>query len=97
VVFSGTSGFHDLARRERAFLDSELAGRPVRAYGGLVGHGIEAQFPVGMALAALSLGHAAKVPPFDPAEALMTAPAKAAIVTTIGHARGEGIAVLSAE
>ncbi|AFL52758.1 3-oxoacyl-[acyl-carrier-protein] synthase II [Sinorhizobium fredii] len=97
VVFSGTSGFHDLARREKAFLDSELAGRPVRAYGGLVGHGIEAQFPVGMALAALSLGHAAKVPPFDPAEALMTAPAKAAIVTTIGHARGEGIAVLSAE
>ncbi|WEX86825.1 beta-ketoacyl-ACP synthase [Sinorhizobium garamanticum] len=98
VVFSGTSGFHDLARRERAFLETELAGRPIRAYGGLVGHGIEAQFPVGLALAALSLGHATKVPPFDPdAEAVMTAPAKTAIVTTIGHARGEGVAVLSAE
>ncbi|ASY69235.1 beta-ketoacyl-ACP synthase [Sinorhizobium fredii] len=97
VVFSGTSGFHDLTQREKAFLDTELAGRPVRAYGGLVGHGIEAQFPVGMAFAALSIGHAAKVPPFDPAEAPMTAPARAAIVTTIGHARGEGIAVLSAE
>ncbi|PDT42933.1 MULTISPECIES: beta-ketoacyl-ACP synthase [Sinorhizobium] len=97
VVFSGTSGFHDLARREKAFLDTEFAGRPVRAYGGLVGHGIEAQFPVGMAFAALSLGHAAKVPPFDPAEAPMTASAKAAIVTTIGHSRGEGVAVLSAE
>ncbi|WEX76063.1 beta-ketoacyl-ACP synthase [Sinorhizobium numidicum] len=98
VVFSGTSGFHDLAQREKAFLETELAGRPVRAYGGLVGHGIEAQFPVGMAFAALSLGHAAKVPSFDPnAEAPMAAPAKAAIVTTIGHARGEGIAVLSAE
>ncbi|MCA1440687.1 beta-ketoacyl-ACP synthase [Ensifer sp. IC4062] len=98
VVFSGTSGFHDLSRREKAFLETALAGRPVRAYGGLVGHGIEAQFPVGLALAALSLGHAAKVPPFDPdAEAVMAAPAKTAIVTTIGHARGEGVAVLSAE
>ncbi|WP_331374584.1 beta-ketoacyl-ACP synthase [Sinorhizobium chiapasense] len=98
VVFSGTSGFHDLTRREKAFLETELSGRPVRAYGGLVGHGIEAQFPVGLALAALSLGHAAKVPPFDPdAEAAMTAPARTAIVTTIGHARGEGVAVLSAE
>ncbi|MCZ4092960.1 beta-ketoacyl-ACP synthase [Sinorhizobium psoraleae] len=98
VIFSGTSGFHDLARREKAFLETKLAHRPVRAYGGIVGHGIEAQFPVGLALAALSLGHAATVPPFDSgAEAAMTAPAKTAIVTTIGHARGEGIAVLSAE
>lgn len=97
VVFSGTSGFHDLVRREKAFLDSELAGRPVRAFGGIVGHGVEAQFPVGMALAALALGNGAEVPPFDPAEAPMTAPAKAAVVTTIGHARGEGIAVLAAE
>lgn len=97
VVFSGTSGFHELVRQEKAFLDREFAGRAVRAYGGLVGHGVEAQFPVGMALAALALGHAAEVPPFDPAEAPMSAPARAAIVTTIGHARGEGIAVLSAE
>ncbi|MDK1373220.1 MULTISPECIES: beta-ketoacyl-ACP synthase [unclassified Sinorhizobium] len=98
IVFSGTTGFHDLARREKAFLETELAGRPIRAYGGLVGHGIEAQFPVGLALAALSLGHAAKVPPFDPdAETVMTVPAKTAVVTTIGHARGEGVAVLSAE
>ena len=53
--------------------------------------------PVGMALAALALGNGAKIPPFDPAETPMTAPAKAAVVTTIGHARGEGIAVLAAE
>ncbi|MBP2238350.1 3-oxoacyl-[acyl-carrier-protein] synthase II [Sinorhizobium kostiense] len=97
VVFSGASGFHDLVRREKAFLDTELDGRPVRAFGGLVGHGVEAQFPVGMALAALALGNGAKIPPFDPAETPMTAPAKAAVVTTIGHARGEGIAVLAAE
>ena len=56
------------------------------------------QFPLGLAFAALSLGAGAKVPPFDPgAETAMEQPAKTAIVTTIGHARGEGIAVLSAE
>ncbi len=97
VVFSGTSGFHDLVRREKAFLETELAGRPIRAFGGLVGHGVEAQFPIGVALAALALGNSAEIPPFDPAEAPMAAPAKAAVVTTIGHARGEGIAVLAAE
>lgn len=98
VVFSGTSGFHDLVAREKAFLEAKLAGAPVRAYGGLVGHSIEAQFPLGLALAALSLGECAKVPAFDAgAEKPMTAAAKSAVVTTIGHSRGEGVAVLSAE
>ncbi|MEI3851980.1 MULTISPECIES: beta-ketoacyl-ACP synthase [Ensifer] len=98
VVFSGTSGFHDLVVREKAFLDKTFAGAPVRAYGGLVGHSIEAQFPLGLALAALTLGEGAKVPAFDAgAEKPMTAAAKSAVVTTIGHSRGEGVAVLSAE
>jgi 3-oxoacyl-[acyl-carrier-protein] synthase II len=98
VVFSGTTGFHDLAAREKAFLDAQFPKAAVRAYGGLVGHALESQFPLGLAFAALSLGAGAKVPPFDPAgETLMEKPAKTAIVTTIGHARGEGIAVLSAE
>ncbi|OJF93000.1 beta-ketoacyl-ACP synthase [Pararhizobium antarcticum] len=98
VVFSGTTGFHDLAAREKAFLENQLPGVAVRAYGGLVGHGLEAQFPLGLAFAALSLGAAAKVPPFDPAcEASLSEPVKTAIVTTVGHARGEGIAILSAE
>jgi 3-oxoacyl-[acyl-carrier-protein] synthase II len=84
--------------REKAFLEAKLAGAPVRAYGGLVGHSIEAQFPLGLALAALSLGEGARVPAFDAgAEKPMTAAAKSAVVTTIGHSRGEGVAVLSAE
>jgi 3-oxoacyl-[acyl-carrier-protein] synthase II len=98
VVFSGTTGFPDLAAREKAFLDAQFPKAAVRAYGGLVGHALESQFPLGLAFAALSLGAGAKVPPFDPAaEAPMEQAAKTAIVTTIGHARGEGIAVLSAE
>ena len=98
VVFSGTSGFHDLVASEKAFLQANLAGAPVRAYGGIVGHSIEAQFPAGLALAALTLGHGAKVPAFDASvEKPMAAAARSAVVTTVGHSRGEGVAVLSAE
>jgi 3-oxoacyl-[acyl-carrier-protein] synthase II len=97
VIFSGTSGFPDLAAREKAFLERTFPNAPIRAYGGIVGHGIEAQFPLGLALAALALGNATTVPVFDPAEKPMNGPAKSAVVTTIGHSRGEGIAVLSAE
>lgn len=98
IVFSGTTGFHDLAAREKAVLASVLPGRPVRAYGGISGHGVEAQFPLGLAFAALALGAGATVPAFDAAhEAAMTQPARHAVVTTIGHARGEGTALLSAD
>jgi 3-oxoacyl-[acyl-carrier-protein] synthase II len=98
VVFSGTTGFHDLAAREKAVLEEALPGAPVRAYGGVSGHGVEAQFPLGLAFAALALGANARVPAFDPEnEAAMAGPARHAVVTTVGHARGEGVALLSAD
>ncbi len=47
---------------------------------------------------AKAIGAKAKVPAFDAAhEKPMNAAAKAAVVTTVGHQRGEGVAVLSAE
>lgn len=98
VVFSGTSGVVDLAARERAVLDKQFPGAPVRAFGGVTGHGMEAQFPLGLAVAALSLDGAACVPTFDAQnEKPMTAAVKHAVVTTVGYTRGEGLAVLSAE
>ena len=97
VVFSGTTGFPDLAAREKAFVEQKLPRAALRGYSGLVGHGLEAQFPLGLAFAALTLGSGAKVPPFDPAERPLAGQPKTAVVTTIGHARGEGVAVLSAE
>ncbi|WP_199925238.1 beta-ketoacyl-ACP synthase [Neorhizobium sp. SOG26] len=97
VVFSGASGVHDITKREKSLLASQLDGAPIRGYGGITGHGMEAQFPLGLALAALTLDSGATVPTFDSEnEKPMTAPAKHAVVTTVGYTRGEGLAVLSA-
>jgi 3-oxoacyl-[acyl-carrier-protein] synthase II len=98
VVFSGASGMVDLAAREKAVLENAFPGSALRGYAGITGHGLEAQFPLGLALAAFSLDGGAKVPAFDTGnETAMTAPAKHAVVTTIGYTRGEGLAVLSAD
>lgn len=98
VVFSGASGLHDLSAREKLALETAFPGAPLRAYGGMTGHGLEAQFPLGLALAALAIDTGAKVPPFDPAhETAMTGAARHAVVTTVGYTRGEGMAMLSAE
>ena len=98
IVFSGTSAIPDLAQREKAVLEAQLPDSAIRAYVGVSGHGLEGQFPLGIAFAALAVANQAKVPPFDAAhEKPMAAGARNAVVTTVGHARGEGIAVLSAE
>ena len=98
VVFSGASGAHDITAREKAWLDKRFAGSVLRGYSAVIGQSLEAQFPLGLALAALTLGSGVKVAPFDTAaEAAMSAPAATAVVTTVGHSRGEGVAILSAE
>lgn len=98
VVFSGASGMVDLAKREKTALEQAFPGSAIRGFGGVTGHAMEAQFPLGIAIAALTLESTAKVPAFDAAnETPMASPAKQAIVTTVGYTRGEGIAVLSAE
>lgn len=96
VIFSGASGLVDASVRERSVLEDKLGGATLRGYGGVTGHGMEAQFPLGLALAALTLDGGLSVPSFDPSiEQPMAAPAKHAVVTTVGYTRGEGLAVLS--
>ncbi|MBO9098745.1 MULTISPECIES: beta-ketoacyl-ACP synthase [unclassified Rhizobium] len=98
IVFSGSSGLHEIAAREKAVLDKTLPEAAIRGYGGVTGHGLETQFPLGIAFAALALANKAKVPAFDPNhEKPMGTAARTAIVTTVGHTRGEGVAVLSTE
>ena len=98
VVFSGASGQHEMTAREKAWIDTRFAGSAVRGFSAVTGQALEAQFPLGLALAALTLGAGVKVAAFDTAaETEMGAPAASAVVTTVGHSRGEGVAILSAE
>lgn len=98
VVFSGATGMHEITAREKAVLENKLPSAAIRGYSGVSGVTLEAQFGLGLAFAALAIGAKAKVPAFDAAhEKPMNAAAKAAVVTTVGHQRGEGVAVLSAE
>jgi 3-oxoacyl-[acyl-carrier-protein] synthase II len=97
LVMSGASGLTDITAREQELLGELFPESPVRGYAAFTGHTIEAQFPMGLALAAIALRADTAVPPFDPVEKATERPSATAIVTTVGHVRGEGIAVLQAE
>jgi 3-oxoacyl-[acyl-carrier-protein] synthase II len=97
AIISGATGTEPATAEERAF----LAGRPsiaVRATGSHLGHGVEAQFPMNIALAALALRDGRMFPSFDPSgfERAMDAPPRRVVVTSVGHWRGEGLALLEA-
>ncbi|MGL4729809.1 MAG: beta-ketoacyl-ACP synthase [Bosea sp. (in: a-proteobacteria)] len=78
-VIATTSGAEPALADERHALGSALPGAGVQCVGDLVGHGLEAQFPVGGALAAAGI------------DAGLFADA---IVAGAGHHRGEGAARL---
>jgi 3-oxoacyl-[acyl-carrier-protein] synthase II len=100
-LLSGASGARQALQMERAMID-RLAGErplPVRGCATLIGHGLEAQMPACVALAAIALGKRQFYAAFDddgfeqPADA---APASIA-VTGFGHWCGEAVAVLRAD
>ncbi|MGL5116528.1 MAG: beta-ketoacyl-ACP synthase [Beijerinckiaceae bacterium] len=81
TVISGATGASATAEELSALAASAPGARVVMS-GDLIGHGIEAQFPFGVALAAAGLK----------AGALKTA----SLVTSVGHARGEGLVKVEA-
>jgi 3-oxoacyl-[acyl-carrier-protein] synthase II len=95
AVISGASGAGPATAEERTFLDShaELA---VRATGSRIGHGVEPQFAMNIALAAMALERKALFPACDPCERAATGALTQAVVTGIGHWRGEGLALVEA-
>jgi 3-oxoacyl-[acyl-carrier-protein] synthase II len=97
AVFSGASGAEPATGEERAFLDG-LSGVAVRAPGSYVGHGLEPQFAMNMALAALAIERGALYPPCDGTglEKDMDAGLDQVAVTGVGHWRGEGLALVEA-
>ncbi len=97
AVISGATGAEPVTSEERAFL-AEHPDMPVRATGSYVGHGVEPQFPINVALAALAVSHGQLFPPADSSglEQPKTGTLSQAVVTGVGHWRGEGLALVEA-
>jgi 3-oxoacyl-[acyl-carrier-protein] synthase II len=97
AIISGATGAEPATAEERAFLTGR-APIAIRATGSHLGHGVEAQFPMNIALAAIALRHGRMFPSFDPSgfERAMEAPLRQVAVTSVGHWRGEGMALLEA-
>ncbi len=96
-LISGATGAEPVTSEEKAFL-SRHADHPVRATGTAFGHTLETQFPLGLALAALSISRGALFPPNDPTglEVEMSKPPTQIVVVGAGHWQGEGMALVEA-
>jgi 3-oxoacyl-[acyl-carrier-protein] synthase II len=98
VILSGATGASPATAEERAFLEAQTAkgGLAVRATGTYLGHGLEPQFPMNVALATVVLGHGRLFPPCDASglEQPMSGAVDQVIVTGVGHWRGEGMALV---
>jgi 3-oxoacyl-[acyl-carrier-protein] synthase II len=97
ALISGATGVAPVTSEEKTFL-SQHPGYAVRATGTMFGHTLETQFPLGLALAALSISRGKLFPPNDPTglEVEMSKPPTQIVVTGAGHWRGEGMALVEA-
>jgi 3-oxoacyl-[acyl-carrier-protein] synthase II len=95
AVISGATGTEPATTEERAWLAS-LSDVPVRATGSYVGHGLEPQFVMNIALATVALEHEKLFAPASSSgfEAAMDKPLGQTVVTGVGHWRGEGMALV---
>jgi 3-oxoacyl-[acyl-carrier-protein] synthase II len=97
AVITGATGAEPVTSEEKAFL-SEHPNCAVRATGTMFGHTMETQFPLGLALAALSISRGALFPPNDPTglELELSTPPTQIVVVGAGHWQGEGMALVEA-
>ena len=95
AILSGATGANPATLEERQFLElhTDLA---ARATGSYLGHGLEPQFPMNIALATVALGHGSLFPPYDSTglERSMNEDVTQVLVTGVGHWRGEGLALI---
>lgn len=94
VVYSAATGAPGATEAEGEAL--KAAGLPVRVATNRIGHGFEAQFSAVIALAALSLSRGAAIAPLaaSPLETAQDGALERVIVTSVGHWRGEGAALV---
>ncbi|MES2600807.1 MAG: beta-ketoacyl-ACP synthase [Pseudomonadota bacterium] len=97
AIITGATGAAPVTAEERAFL-AKHRDIPARASGTAFGHAVEAQFALGIALAALSISRGALFPANDTTgvEIEMTKPPSQIVVIGAGHWRGEGMALVEA-
>ena len=97
AIISGATGAEPATAEERAFLAQhpEVA---VRATGTYLGHALEPQFPMNVALAAIAVSHGKLFAPCNRSgvERPMDGALAQIVVTSIGHWRGEGLALVEA-
>jgi len=96
-LITGATGVEPVTSEEKAFL-GQHPGFAVRTTGTTFGHTLETQFPLGLALAALSISRGALFPPNDPTGLeveKLAAPAQI-VVLGAGHWQGEGMALVEA-
>jgi 3-oxoacyl-[acyl-carrier-protein] synthase II len=96
-LITGATGIEPVTAEEKAFL-RQHPGFAVRATGTTFGHTLETQFPLGLALAALSISRGALFPPNDPTgfEVEKSEPPTQIVVVGAGHWQGEGMALVEA-
>lgn len=95
LILSGASGLVGITEREAAVWRSSFPEAILRRYANVTGHALEAQFTLGLGLAALALKADAAIAPFETDDKALDKPADTALVTTVGYVRGEGLARLS--
>ena len=96
-LITGATGVESVTSEEKAFL-KQHPGYALRATGTSFGHTMETQFPLGLALAALSISRGAMFPANDPTgmELETSAPPAQIVVVGAGHWQGEGMALVEA-
>lgn len=96
AVLSGATGAAPATAQEHDFLQAR--GLPVRATGTQIGHSMEPQFVMNIALGTLALTRGKLFAPCDGSG--FEAPSETAldrvVVTSVGHFRGEGLALVEA-
>jgi 3-oxoacyl-[acyl-carrier-protein] synthase II len=96
-LITGATGVASVTSEEKAFLRQHPR-FAVRSTGTMFGHTVETQFPLGLALAALSISRGALFPPNDPTgfEVEKSGPPTQIVVMGAGHWQGEGMALVEA-
>ena len=93
AVISGATGITGVTQEEQAALAATLPAAPVRSSVSRTGHTVEAQFPFGIAFAVLAMQDGALPAATSAYEKTGGAP-DTIVVTSVGHKRGEGAAVV---